>query len=93
MGISAGINLLVSQILLKTAHKTGSPALEADALHLRTDVYTSLGVFGGMILIYFTHLSFLDPLIALLIGNRCVFPCSREFEPNSILFRVSKLFF
>ncbi len=93
MGISAGVNLLVSQILLKTAHKTGSPALEADALHLRTDVYTSLGVFGGMILIYFTHLSFLDPLIALLVACliiKAAWTLIRKSWDSILDFRISE---
>jgi len=42
--------------------------LEADALHLKTDVYTSLGVALGLILIKFTGIYILDPIIALLVA-------------------------
>lgn len=62
---SAGVNWIVAGILQKTAHATESVALEGDALHLRTDVYTSLGVAGGLFLFWVTKLSFLDPLVAL----------------------------
>jgi cation diffusion facilitator family transporter len=65
MAISAIVNWFVSRHLLKVAMATDSVALEADALHLRTDVYTSAGVFGGLIAIHFTGLSILDPLIAM----------------------------
>lgn len=65
MGGSALINVFVSSRLLKVAKKTDSVALEADALHLRTDVYTSAGVFIGLLLIKFTGWYLLDPLIAL----------------------------
>ena len=48
-GFSAAVNWVISSLLMKTAVETDSVALEADALHLRTDVYTSVGVAGGII--------------------------------------------
>lgn len=68
MGFSALVNLLVSTLLMKTARRTNSPALEADAWHLRTDVYTSAGVFLGILLIRVTGWFVLDPLIAICIS-------------------------
>ena len=68
MMISALLNVLVSRRLYKVAKETGSLALEADALHLKTDVYTSLGVALGMALIWITGLHFLDPIIAMLVA-------------------------
>ncbi|HZK54410.1 MAG TPA: cation diffusion facilitator family transporter [Desulfosporosinus sp.] len=65
MGVSAVINLIVSTKLMAVAKRTDSVALEADALHLRTDVYTSGGVFIGLLLIKITGWTFLDPIIAL----------------------------
>jgi len=65
MGISALVNWFVSQRLLKVAQQSESIALESDAWHLRTDVYTSLGVFFGLILIRLTGITLFDPLIAL----------------------------
>jgi len=67
MGGSAVTNLFVSRVLLRTAKKTDSPALAADGWHLLTDVYTSAGVFAGIIIIYFTHLTILDPIIAMVV--------------------------
>lgn len=68
MGISALVNWLVSSRLMKVAVISESIALESDAWHLRTDVYTSLGVFCGLILIQLTGLVFLDSLIALAVA-------------------------
>ncbi|KJS16385.1 MAG: cation transporter [Peptococcaceae bacterium BRH_c4b] len=68
MGVSAVVNFAVSEMLMRTARKTESPALEADAWHLRTDVYTSLGVFAGIIVIKITGFNQLDPVIALLVS-------------------------
>lgn len=68
MFISAVTNFFVSRKLNAVAKKTESLALEADALHLSTDVYTSLGVFTGLILIRITDLHILDPIIAVFIA-------------------------
>ncbi len=65
MGISAVVNIFISSVLMRTARETDSPALAADAWHLRTDVYTSLGVFAGIIAIKITGLTILDPLIGI----------------------------
>jgi cation diffusion facilitator family transporter len=68
MFISAFVNFFVSRKLYKVARATNSVALEADALHLKTDVYTSLGVSVGLGLILITHINWLDPLIAILVA-------------------------
>ena len=65
MGISALVNWYVSNRLFKVAKQSESIALESDAWHLRTDVYTSLGVFIGLILIRLTGIAIIDPLIAI----------------------------
>jgi len=68
MFISAGTNYMVSRHLLNVAIKTDSVALEADALHLRTDVYTSVGVFGGLVAIKLTGIALLDPIVAIVVA-------------------------
>lgn len=68
MIISAIINIIISGKLYKVARETESVALEADALHLRTDVYTSAGVAVGLILIRLTGLHFLDPVVAIIVA-------------------------
>lgn len=68
MGFSALMNFIVSTYLLKVGRETDSVALEADGMHLRTDVYTSLGVFGGLILIKLTGYQLLDPIAAILVA-------------------------
>ena len=65
MGVSALLNWYVSHRLMKVAKETESIALESDAWHLRTDVYTSLGVFAGLIMIRLTGITIFDPLFAL----------------------------
>jgi len=77
MFISAGINHLVSKKLYKVAKQEDSIALEADALHLKADVYTSLGVGFGLFLIWVTGLNFLDPVVAILVA---IFILKESFE-------------
>lgn len=68
MAISAIVNAIVSRRLYVVAKETDSIALEADALHLKTDVYTSLGVAVGLALIWVTGYTFLDPIIAMFVA-------------------------
>ncbi len=72
MLISAAVNIIVSEKLFLTGRETDSVALQADAWHLRTDVYTSLGVMAGLGMIWLgewmlpgTNLSWLDPVVAI----------------------------
>jgi cation diffusion facilitator family transporter len=68
MLISAVVNTIVSRRLYKVARETESVALEADALHLKTDVYTSAGVAVGLGLIFITGIKWLDPVVAILVA-------------------------
>lgn len=68
MSIAIAANLLVSHYLDYVAKKTDSIALRADAKHLSTDVYSSLGVLIGLVLIKLTGISLLDPLIAIFVA-------------------------
>jgi cation diffusion facilitator family transporter len=68
MVVSSVINILVSMKLYRVAKKTGSLALEADALHLKVDVYTSAGVAIGLIILWVTKVPILDPVIAIVVA-------------------------
>lgn len=75
MLLSAIANLLVSQRLFKVGKETDSIALQADGWHLRTDVYTSLGVMTGLLVIWVvgmvspgTDIRWLDPVVAIAVA-------------------------
>lgn len=68
MSIAVIFNIIVSSLLFKTAKETNSISLYADGEHLRTDVYSSLGVLIGLILIKITGYSLLDPIFAILVA-------------------------
>ncbi len=65
---SVVVNIAVSRTLFAIAKREHSIALEADAMHLSVDVWTSLGVLGGLTAIHFTDLHVLDPLFALAVA-------------------------
>ncbi|MDO8670180.1 MAG: cation diffusion facilitator family transporter, partial [Dehalococcoidia bacterium] len=68
MLISVIANFFVSRFLYATARRTDSLALETDAKHLSTDIWTSAGVFVGLVIVKITGLTVLDPIIALLVA-------------------------
>jgi cation diffusion facilitator family transporter len=81
MAFSAVANLVISLYLLRVAKETDSAALEADAYHLLTDVYTSAGVMVGLLLIRHTGIVLLDPLVALgvaLLITRTAYSLTRK---------------
>mgnify|MGYP001255403487 FL=1 len=73
MAVSAVINAFVSRRLYKVARLTDSVALEADALHLKTDVITSAGVAIGLALMWLTGWYILDPVIAILVAMLIIY--------------------
>jgi len=72
MLVSGIVNIFVSRRLYHVAAHEESVALEADALHLKTDVYSSLGVGAGLLVILLLERAFhigwayyLDPVVAM----------------------------
>lgn len=75
MLVSAAANIIVSEKLFLTGKETDSVALQADAWHLRTDVYTSLGVMAGLSIIWLggwmlpgMNLAWVDPVMAIAVA-------------------------
>jgi len=69
MVVSGFANLVVSRkVLYPVAKRTQSAALEADAAHLLTDVFTSFGVAGGLLLVKVTGWQLFDPIAAIAVA-------------------------
>ena len=66
------INFATARTLLVVGRKHDSITLEADAHHLLTDVWTSVGVIAGVGLVALTGWLWLDPAIALLVAANIV---------------------
>jgi cation diffusion facilitator family transporter len=73
MAVSVVVNILVSRHLFRVAKQEDSLALEADAHHLSTDVFTSLGVAAGLAVVWGWRtatggsdaLDVIDPIVAI----------------------------
>jgi cation diffusion facilitator family transporter len=70
---ATALNGLVAWVLLKASRRFDSITLRADAHHLLTDVWTSIGVVIGIGLVKLTGLTILDPLIAIAVAVNIVF--------------------
>jgi len=70
--LASAINFIVARILLNVGTKYNSITLEADGHHLMTDVWTSVGVIGGIVIVALTGWLPLDPLMALAVAVNIV---------------------
>lgn len=66
--IAAAVNLAVAVVLRRAGRQQQSIALEADAKHLMTDVWTTAGVIVAIFLVAATGWQRLDPLVALAVA-------------------------
>ena len=71
LGTSA-VNLAVGLFLIHTGRRTRSAPVEADGKHLITDVFTSVGVVIGLVLVKVTGLNWWDPLAACVVAVNIV---------------------
>lgn len=69
---AAGVNLVVARVLLHYGRKHQSIVLEADGQHLMADVWTSVGVIFGLILVLLTKVVWFDSVVAILVGLNIV---------------------
>lgn len=71
-GIASIINLVVARILMRVGKEANSITLEADAHHLMTDVWTSVGVIAGVGIVASTGWQPLDPILAIAVAINIV---------------------
>ena len=72
LAIASVLNLGVALLLLGKGRQHNSITLEANAHHLLTDVWTSVGVLVGVGLVALTGWNWLDPVIGLLVAANIV---------------------
>lgn len=70
--VASVVNLVVALLILRAGRKHNSITLEANAKHLLTDVWTSVGVVAGIGLVVITHWQWLDPVVALLVAANII---------------------
>ncbi len=87
LGVSVAaslINLGVARVLLKAGKEHHSITLEADAHHLMTDVWTSVGVLGGVGLVAFTGWEILDPIVAFVVAANIIWTGVRIVRSSAL---------
>jgi cation diffusion facilitator family transporter len=70
--VASILNLGIALVLLRAGRRSHSITLEANAHHLLTDVWTSLGVIVGVGAVAFTGWNWLDPVVALVVAANIV---------------------
>lgn len=67
-GAAGALNAVWAWVLISRGRALKSPALRADGHHLLSDVWSSVGVIGGVLLAVATGWTVLDPILAGLVG-------------------------
>ncbi len=70
--LASGVNLAVALLLLRVGRKRNSITLEANAQHLLTDVWTSVGVLAGVTAVALSGWQRLDPIVALAVAANII---------------------
>lgn len=70
--VASVINFWTARVLMGAGRRHNSITLEADAHHLMTDVWTSVGVIAGVGLVWLSGWLWLDPAIALLVAANII---------------------
>lgn len=77
MSVSTVASLVISRHLQKVAKATDSSALQADSLHFSMDVYTNMALLAGLILLSLFDLTWLDPVMSMLVAAYILFESLR----------------
>ncbi|MDP2806723.1 MAG: cation diffusion facilitator family transporter [bacterium] len=81
---ATALNGLLSWLLLRTARKFGSLALEGDSKHLLSDVLSSVAVAAGLFLAKLTGWHFLDSALALAVSGLLIKMAMELIKKSSI---------
>lgn len=73
IGATGIVNFILGYFLIDESTRLKSMTLYADGKHLLTDAYSSAGLVVGLILIYFTGLTYLDSLLSIGLGFYIIF--------------------
>lgn len=90
-GGAAAVNLVVSTYEARAARATGSTALQANAVDLRTDAIVSIAVAISLVVVKLTGANWLDPIVGLVVaaaitrtGVRVLIDASRRLADEAL---------
>ena len=73
ISFTALVNYGVGAICIRSGKRSNSLALVASGKHLQSDTYSTIGIIIGLLVIYFTHLLWVDSVVAILFGLIIIF--------------------
>ena len=82
--VASLINLGTARILLQAGKRHNSITLEADAHHLMTDVWTSVGVLAGVGMVVLTGWERLDPIVAFIVAGNIIWTGVRIVRQSAL---------
>jgi cation diffusion facilitator family transporter len=68
IAITAIVNFILGYYCVYTGKKNNSLALTASGKHLQSDTFSTLGIIGGLLLLYFTKIKWIDSAVAIVFG-------------------------
>jgi cation diffusion facilitator family transporter len=82
MGLSLMFTIAISIVLVKIGNRTSSHALQADALHYTSDLYSNSGAIAAILLTYFTGIILFDLFFAIIVGCIIIFSAVKIFKSS-----------
>ncbi len=73
VGATAIINFTIGFVTYRKGLKNNSLALIASGRHLQSDSYSTFGIIGGLLLIFFTGYKWIDPAVAIIFGSMIIY--------------------
>jgi cation diffusion facilitator family transporter len=70
---TAVLNYVAGAISIRAGTRSNSIALISSGKHLQTDTYSTLGIVGGLLLLYLTNIQWLDSVVALVFSGVIIF--------------------
>ncbi len=77
IGGLGGVNLALGLYLIRIGRRHNSLVLVSNGQHVMTDMWTSLGVVGGVALVWATDIAWLDPVVAILVALNILWTSGR----------------
>lgn len=68
IALTGAVNFVVGRWCLRTGTRNNSQALQASGKHLISDTYSTIGILGGLLLLYFTGIIWIDSIVAIVFG-------------------------
>jgi len=73
VSLTAVINYVLGYFAIQKGKKNNSLALIASGKHLQTDTYSTIGIIIGLIILYFTEITWIDSVTALIFAGFIIY--------------------